>query len=133
MKRLLSIIVIAFCASILSFGQGVSDRPIDGYFFFNGYRTVDFFMMDDRRVDETETGVKAGVPFMIFITKPTSGQISWQTLSGVPGTYIVSTGNNGHEISFHTDTINGTLVLLGTDSSGNQITITVYITDGGIS
>lgn len=133
MKSFLTIITLFFCTTISTFGQGVSDKPIDGYFLINGHRTVEFFLIDDKRVDETETGVKAGVPFMIFITKPTTGQISWQTLSSVPGTYIVSTGNNGHEISFNTSSTNGILVLLGTDSSGNQITITVHITDGGIS
>lgn len=132
MKRLFSIISFLFCVSIFSYGQGVSERPIDGYFLINGSRTVDFFLEDDIRVNETETGVKAGVPFMIFITKPTTGTILWQTLSSVSGTYIVSTGNNGHQISFNTGSTNGTLVLLGTDSSGNQITITVYISDGGI-
>lgn len=110
---------------------GVS-RPIDGYFYINNNRTVDFFLMEDRRVDNTEIGVKAGVPFQIYITEPTTGTITWQTLSSVSGTYISLNANNGHLLSIVTGSRNGTLALLGTDDSGNQITITVYISDGGL-
>ncbi len=133
MKRLLSIIAFLFCVSILSYGQRGGERPIDGYFLINNSRTVEFFMEDDLRTDYTEVAVKAGVPFMIRINKPISGPITWQTLSSVTGTNLFSTGDDGKMLTYHTSEVNGTLILLGTDSAGNQIMITVYIIDAGLS
>lgn len=133
MKRFLSILSLLFCVSAFCFGQGVSDRPIDGQVLINYVHWDDLFMVDDSRVDWTEIGVKAGVPFTIFIRKPENGPISWEILSSVSGTYIQSTGANGHQISFNTSTVNGVMIIRATDSSGNQLTINVYITDGGVS
>lgn len=133
MKKFLSIITLIFCVSILSFGQGVNDRPIDGYVVINNNHCDDLFMADDPRVDWTEMGVKAGVPFRIYITKPSDGIITWEILSNSTGSYMALNTNNGHLTSFVTTSQNGILVLRATDSAGNQLTFNIYITDGGIS
>lgn len=133
MKKFLSIISLIFCVSIFCFGQGVDDRPINGYVVINNNHCDDLFMPDDPRVDWTEIGVKAGVPFRIYITEPSNGVITWETLSNSTGTYMVLNTDDGHLVSFETTSANGVLVLRATDSSGNQLTITVYMTDGGVS
>lgn len=135
MKKILSMLMLLFCITMVCKGIETKNesRPIDGYFVINDNRTVDFFLLEDKRIDYTETGVKAGVPFSINITQPSSGLITWQTLSTVSGTYLLYSQNNGRTLYYRTSSTNGTLVLLGTDDSGNQITITVHITDGGIS
>lgn len=133
MKKFLSIFSLMFCVSIFCFGQGVNDRPIDGYVVINDNHCDDLFMADDPRVDWTEIGVKAGVPFRIYITKPSSGIITWETLSNSTGAYMALNTNDGHLVSFVTTSANGVLVLRATDSSGNQLTFNIYITDGGVS
>lgn len=133
MKKFLSIITLIFCVSIFSFGQGVNDRPIDGYVVINNNHCDDLFMADDPRVDWTEMGVKAGVPFRIYITKPSDGIITWEILLNSTGSYMALNTNNGHLTSFVTTSQNGILVLRATDSAGNQLTFNIYITDGGIS
>lgn len=133
MKRFLSILSLLFCVSAFCFGQGVTNRPIDGYVVINNIHQDELFMADSPRVNETEIGVKAGVPLRIYITEPSNGMITWETLSTSPGTYIAHIANNGHLVSIVTSFINGVHVLRATDSSGNQLTITIYVTDGGVS
>ncbi len=131
MKKTLFLLSMLFCLTTACFSQ---TRSIDGYFYINDNRKVDFFNdPDDPRIDYTETGVKAGCPFVINITKPSSGTINWTYLSEVSGTRMVHNTNNGHMVRFITDNTEGPFVLLATDSNGNQITITVYISSGGLS
>lgn len=117
----------------MCYGQIGDEKTIDGYFYINDNRTVPFFLEERHdQFDIAETGVKAGKPFMIYITQPTFGTITWTTLSSVGGTYMIYNANNGHIVRFATSSITGPLILLATDSNGNQITITVYITDTGL-
>lgn len=133
MGRLLTIVSLLFCVAIFSFGQGVNDRPIDGYVVINNNHCDDLFMADDPRTDCTEIGVKTGVPFRIYITKPSDGIITWETLSNSTGTYMTLNTDNGHLVGFMTTSANGILMLRATDSAGNHLTFTIYITDGGVS
>lgn len=132
MKRIILFIGIFISLVTVCYGQTGDEKIIDGYFHINDNRIVPFFLEGRHGLfDRTETGVKAGKPFMIYITEPTSGIITWQVISSVGGAYITTNINNGHIVRLVTNS-SGTLKLLATDSNGNSITITVYISDWGL-
>lgn len=132
MKKIIFLLGVFFCMSVICEGKINMERNIDGYFYINDNHKVAFFLEDDHRDNTTEVGIKAGVPFMIYVNKPISGHITWQVLSSVAGAYMISNIDNGHIIRFVTSDVTGTLVLLATDSNGNQLTITVYLSNGGL-